>query len=369
MKGTPAFSVIPGSSASESAIVDEDPFNLLGFDGKYFREKQSSVSSSAITATTSPTVRISDRDASSSPHSYVALNSPSGTFPTLTLFGQVRRMHSIRLAGFGHIVVCTTSVRCSYDSIDWQSRAWGMYEVACEAEVDEIEGIETQVNIPEYTKDMPFCDIFSNSCIREPTSTGKRKGNKLNVNGIVIKPRTLKEVQTAYYVESTAAKKSVKKFFDAATYVLTLLSEKFLKFAYCTSKEKVYDVVDENPMIVRQSNSFPTDAADQRKPASIFEGIENFPKLMGLIYGTHIRTKGPSEDEYMYVHRKQFHSINVQVVVDGDDKINDIVARWPGSVHLYRILRGSGLSQLLDNGPGSPGSSIYLVIAAILVHI
>ncbi|WAR09503.1 hypothetical protein MAR_034579 [Mya arenaria] len=40
MKGTPAFSGIPGSSASESAIVavnrqdepQKDPFNLLGFD-------------------------------------------------------------------------------------------------------------------------------------------------------------------------------------------------------------------------------------------------------------------------------------------------------------------------------------------------
>ncbi|XP_052783197.1 putative nuclease HARBI1 [Mya arenaria] len=42
----------------------------------------------------------------------------------------------------------------------------------------------------------------------------------------------------------------------------------------------------------------------------------------------------------------------VQVVVDGEDKIIDIVARWPGSVHDARILRESGLSQLLDNGFG-----------------
>ncbi|WAR13914.1 hypothetical protein MAR_004019 [Mya arenaria] len=79
-----------------------------------------------------------------------------------------------------------------------------MFEVTCssgEADLDEIEGTETKVDIREDTKDMPFCDM---------------------------KPRTLKEVQTAYYVEATAAKKSEKKFFDAATTVLTLMSENYL---------------------------------------------------------------------------------------------------------------------------------------------
>ncbi|WAR28600.1 LOW QUALITY PROTEIN: HARB1-like protein [Mya arenaria] len=97
-----------------------------------------------------------------------------------------------------------------------------------------------------------------------------------------------------------------------------------------------------DPRLVRQFISFPTDAADLRRNATIFEGIANFPKVMGLIDGTHIRIRAPSEDEYMYE--------TVQVVVDGEDKIIDIVARWPGSVHDARILRESGLSQLLDNG-------------------
>ncbi|WAR05883.1 hypothetical protein MAR_021252, partial [Mya arenaria] len=158
MKGTPAFSGIPGSSASESAIVavnrqdepQKDPFNLLGFD--------------ALTG------------------------SPS--------------------------------------------RTWSMFEVACssgEADLDDIEGTETKVDIREDTKDMPFCDMFANSCTKEPSSTGKRKaGPNVEFKTKSKKPRTLKEVQTTYYVEATAAKKSEKKFFDAATTVLTLLSKKYL---------------------------------------------------------------------------------------------------------------------------------------------
>ncbi|WAR15081.1 hypothetical protein MAR_005186 [Mya arenaria] len=99
MKGTPAFSGIPGSSASESAIVavnrqdepQKDPFNLLGFDG--------------------------------------------------------------------------------------------------EADLDDIEGTETKVDIREDTKDMPFCDMFANSCTKEPSSTGKRKvteNSKMDQNAVEI---------------------------------------------------------------------------------------------------------------------------------------------------------------------------------------
>ncbi|WAR21001.1 hypothetical protein MAR_014975 [Mya arenaria] len=58
------------------------------------------------------------------------------------------------------------------------SRTWSMFEVACssgEADLDDIEGTETKVDIREDTKDMPFCDMFANSCTKEPSSTGKRK--------------------------------------------------------------------------------------------------------------------------------------------------------------------------------------------------
>ncbi|XP_052764450.1 uncharacterized protein LOC128206184 [Mya arenaria] len=154
MKGTPAFSGIPESSASELAIVavnrqdepQKDPFSLLGFD--------------ALTG------------------------SPS--------------------------------------------RTWSMFEVACssgEADLEDIEGSETKVDIREDTKDMPLCDMFANSCIKEPSSTWKRKAHpNVEFKSKSKKPRTSKEVQTAYYVEATAA----KKFFDAATTLLTLLSEKYL---------------------------------------------------------------------------------------------------------------------------------------------
>ncbi|XP_052806427.1 putative nuclease HARBI1 [Mya arenaria] len=81
-----------------------------------------------------------------------------------------------------------------------------------------------------------------------------------------------------------------------------------------------------------------------------FYGLAQFPKVVGVIDGTHIRIQPPSEDEPSFVNRKGFHSINVQVVFDGFDRITNVVARWPGSAHDSRILQQSGLRNLFDEG-------------------
>ena len=51
-----------------------------------------------------------------------------------------------------------------------------------------------------------------------------------------------------------------------------------------------------------------------------------------------------------FVHRKGFHSINVQAMTDADYKFADIVARWPGSTHGSFIFRTSDVHDYLrDN--------------------
>ncbi|XP_053372959.1 putative nuclease HARBI1 [Mercenaria mercenaria] len=79
-------------------------------------------------------------------------------------------------------------------------------------------------------------------------------------------------------------------------------------------------------------------------------GTARFPKVVGVIDGTHIKILAPSEEEDIFVNRKGYHSINVQVVFDAFDRIEDIVARWPGSTHDSRILHNSGLRQLFERG-------------------
>ena len=70
---------------------------------------------------------------------------------------------------------------------------------------------------------------------------------------------------------------------------------------------------------------------------------ETWPSIVGLIDGTHIPLYTPFRpaDEAVYVNRKGFHSLNVQIVCDRNLKIFNLDARFPGSCHDAYILRNS----------------------------
>lgn len=75
-----------------------------------------------------------------------------------------------------------------------------------------------------------------------------------------------------------------------------------------------------------------------------------FPGVIGLIDGTHIRISNPGgENGEIYRNRKRYFSINTQIICDSNNKITDIVARWPGSTHDARILSNSRICALLEN--------------------
>ena len=51
-----------------------------------------------------------------------------------------------------------------------------------------------------------------------------------------------------------------------------------------------------------------------------FYNIARFPCVVGAVDGTHIRIQAPSVDEYAFVNRKNYHSINVQGICDHEGK-------------------------------------------------
>ena len=52
------------------------------------------------------------------------------------------------------------------------------------------------------------------------------------------------------------------------------------------------------------------------------------PGIIGCVDGTHIRIQKPSRFEYAYVNRKNYHSINCQIIADSDYIIQNVDARY-----------------------------------------
>lgn len=72
-------------------------------------------------------------------------------------------------------------------------------------------------------------------------------------------------------------------------------------------------------------------------------GKNDFPNVIGLIDGTHVRINRPEESQDSYYNRKDYFSLQVQIVCDQNLKIIDFAAGYPGSVHDARVFRRSPL--------------------------
>lgn len=111
------------------------------------------------------------------------------------------------------------------------------------------------------------------------------------------------------------------------------------------------------PSVLRAINSlagryiqFPYDDAQQTVIKMAFYGIAEFPNVVGAIDCTHVRLKPPSVDDYAYINRKNFHSLNVQIICDAQMAILNMVARWPGGTHDSFIFQNSMVGTRLQGG-------------------
>lgn len=74
-----------------------------------------------------------------------------------------------------------------------------------------------------------------------------------------------------------------------------------------------------------------------------FDQHNGLPRCIGAIDGTHIPIKVPRQHHEHYINRKDFHSIQLQVVCDNEIKLTDVYCGCRGAVHDARILRNSPL--------------------------
>ena len=95
---------------------------------------------------------------------------------------------------------------------------------------------------------------------------------------------------------------------------------------------------------------FPYHDAQQTVIKREFYEIAEFPNVIGAIDCTHVRLKAPSVNDYAYINRKNYHSINVQIISDARMRILNMVARWPGGTHDSFIFQNSSVGTRLQEG-------------------
>ena len=96
--------------------------------------------------------------------------------------------------------------------------------------------------------------------------------------------------------------------------------------------------------------SFPNTVEDLRRVKEDFFEISHFPNVCGVIDGTLIPIKAPSEDEHLYVSRKGGHALNIQVVSDAHLMIRSAVVRYPATTHDSYIWSNCRLHDHFENG-------------------
>lgn len=97
--------------------------------------------------------------------------------------------------------------------------------------------------------------------------------------------------------------------------------------------------------------TFPQTDVEIDKVRQDFFNIARFPKCIGALDCTHVKILSPGgNNAESYQNRKGFFSINVQTICDAKLRIQDIVARWPGSAHDSTVFLNSAIRRKFEIG-------------------
>ncbi|CAC5426814.1 HARBI1 [Mytilus coruscus] len=122
-------------------------------------------------------------------------------------------------------------------------------------------------------------------------------------------------------------------------------------FDNSTVSRVVSDVTDALVARKEQYIKWPTEEQKNVNKHAFYDKA-GFRNIIGCIDGTHVHIQAPTEDEPAYVNRKDFHSVNVQVICDHQGTINNKInanVKWPGSAHDAHVFRTSAIGRHLEN--------------------
>ncbi|XP_065219716.1 putative nuclease HARBI1 [Planococcus citri] len=139
------------------------------------------------------------------------------------------------------------------------------------------------------------------------------------------------------------------RFFASGSYQLCIGKNRETSSAQSTVSKVLTEVINVFEHVVcPQFITFPT-LQEREEIKEWFVTKHKIPNVIGCIDGTQIGIYPPSENENVYMNRKGFHSINVQIICDHTYRIRNVVAKYPGSAHDSYVYKYSTIRDQLQD--------------------
>ncbi|KAI4463724.1 hypothetical protein MML48_4g00007466 [Holotrichia oblita] len=165
------------------------------------------------------------------------------------------------------------------------------------------------------------------------------------------------------------------RFFASGSYQLDIGRNLNLGLSQSSVSRCVAEVSDalNNQQILDQFIRFPQNYEELNQIRNEFYMQHNLPGVVGCIDCTHVaifppKLNDPIYPEAVYVNRKGYHSINVQLICDSNLKIRNVCARFPGSTHDNYIWNHSNILPLLQNLNQHRRGTYYLLGSFLLEY-
>ncbi|CAI6372813.1 unnamed protein product [Macrosiphum euphorbiae] len=148
-------------------------------------------------------------------------------------------------------------------------------------------------------------------------------------------------------------------FLASGSYQSPTGNSKFIVLSQPSVSRCISEVVEalNRPEIFDKWVKFPSNLNELTEIRNGFYRETGFPGVIGCIDCTHVAIVPPSNNlnlnenenpEYIYVNRKGYHSINVQLICDSKLRVLNVNALFPGSTHDTHIWNNSSVLPVMQ---------------------